>query len=95
MSYVSVEHRPGVWVDAHIEKQWKREGRWQLSVYYFVDTQQFYRVFDADQVQPATPTELQDGEQSQVATGRVPAHGEHDRREPIDVRRPQRVGPID
>jgi hypothetical protein len=50
--YVSVEHQPGVWVDAHIEKQWKYEGRWRLSCYYFVDTVQHYRAFDADQVRP-------------------------------------------
>jgi len=52
MAYVSVEHEPGVWVDAHIEKQWKREGHWRLGCYYFVDAVQFYRVFDADHVRP-------------------------------------------
>jgi hypothetical protein len=50
--YVSIEHQPGVWVAAHIEKQWKHQGCWRLSCYYFVDLLQYYRVFDADQVRP-------------------------------------------
>jgi hypothetical protein len=68
MAYVSVEHEPGVWVDAHIEKQWKREGRWHLGCYYFVDTLQFYRVFDADQVRPVISIDPQDDEHYQVAS---------------------------
>ncbi len=62
MAYVSVEHQPGVWVDAHIEKQWKRDGRWRLACYYFVDSVQFYRVFDAGQVRPASSAEGQEAE---------------------------------
>lgn len=36
-TYVEVLHEPGVWVRARVEKQWRYEGRWRLSVYYFVD----------------------------------------------------------
>jgi hypothetical protein len=54
MGYVSVEHQPGVWVDAHIEKQRKHGGRWRLSCYHFVENVRFYRVFDADQVGPVS-----------------------------------------
>jgi hypothetical protein len=93
--YVSIEHEPDVWVDAHVEKHWKREGRWQLGCYYFVGTFQFYRVFDADQVRPLISAEHQDDEQGVAAAGNEPAHGKHDRREPIDLRDPQHVGPLD
>jgi hypothetical protein len=62
--YVSVEHQPGVWVDAHIEKQCKYEGRWRLSCYYFVDTVQHYRVFDADQVRPVISAQDEQVEQA-------------------------------
>ena len=66
MPYVSVEHQPGVWVNAHIEKQWKLEGRWRLSCYYFVDTVQHYRVFDADQVRPVIPAQDEQDEQTRA-----------------------------
>jgi hypothetical protein len=73
MAYVSVEHEPDFWVDAYIEKEWKREGRWRLGCYYFVDTVQFYRVFDADQVRPIFPVEgsaLAEGEVDDRSQGR-------------------------
>lgn len=60
MPYVSVEHEPGFWVDAHVEKQWKHAGRWRLAVYYFVDAVQYYRVFDADQIRSAISAERLD-----------------------------------
>jgi hypothetical protein len=53
-------------VNAHIEKQWKLEGRWRLSCYYFVDTVQHYRVFDADQVRPVIPAQDEQDEQTRA-----------------------------
>jgi hypothetical protein len=67
--YVSVEHQPDVWVDAHIEKQWKQEGRWRLSCYYFVDTVQHYRVFDADRVRPSITPVAEETEPSPAPAG--------------------------
>ena len=50
MPYVLVQHLPGQWVEARVEKQWRYEGRWRLSVYYYVAIgMQCYRVYDADQ----------------------------------------------
>jgi hypothetical protein len=93
--YVSVEHEPGLWVDAHVEKQSRREGRWRLSVYYFVGTQQFYRVFDADQVRPVNSAACQDDEQRHASAGHEPSRDKHERREPIDLRDALHVGPLD
>jgi hypothetical protein len=84
--YVSVEHDPGLWVDAHIEKQWKHEGRWWLSVYYFVGGEQFYRVYAADQVRPASSDERHDDQEGEAA-GLEPTQGEGQPSEPIDLRR--------
>lgn len=95
MPYVSVEHEPGFWVDAHVEKQWKSEGRWRLSCYYFVGTVQFYRVFDADQARPLISAEHHHDEQRDAAARDEPGHGEHDRSDPIDLRDAQQVGPLD
>jgi hypothetical protein len=56
--YVLVQHRPGVWLEARVEKQWRHEGRWRLSAYYYVGLLQHYRVCDADQCRalgPAVP----------------------------------------
>jgi len=84
--YVSVEHEPGVWLDAHVERQWKHEGRWRLSVYYFVGSQQFYRVVDAEQVRPVTSDERRDDpERDETAPIEAP-EGEHRTTEPIDLR---------
>jgi hypothetical protein len=48
-----VQHQPGRWVEARVEKQWCYEGRWRLSVYYYVGIgMQYYRVYDADQCRP-------------------------------------------
>jgi hypothetical protein len=81
-----VEHEPGVWLDAHVEKQWKHEGRWRLSVYYFVGSQQFYRVVDADQVRPVTSGERGE-DQAPDETARTEApEGEHRTAEQIDLR---------
>jgi hypothetical protein len=47
---VEVQHEPGVWIRAWVEKQWRFQGRWRLSVYYYVGVGlQHYRVYDADQ----------------------------------------------
>jgi hypothetical protein len=72
--YVSVEHQPGVWVNAHIEKQWKHEGRWRLSCYYFVDTVQHYRVFDAYQVRPVIPAQDEQDEQRRARHRKADRH---------------------
>jgi len=51
--YVLVPHEPDVWVEARVERQWRFEGRWRLSVYYYVGPGlQRYRVYDADQCRP-------------------------------------------
>jgi hypothetical protein len=50
--HVLVEHQPGHWVRARVEKQWRYEGRWRLSCFYFVGLLQHYAVFDADQCRP-------------------------------------------
>lgn len=83
MSYVSVEHQPGLWVDAHIEKQWKHEGRWRLSCYYFVDTMQFCRMFDADQVRPVSSAEDEQGEQRHAGTRHGKTYREDDAAAPL------------
>lgn len=90
--YVSVEHEPDMWVDAHVEKQWKQEGRWRLSVYYFVGLLQCYRVCDADQVRPVNSVELHDDEQRDAPAGHEPPNGEHDSSEPVDFRDTLHVG---
>jgi hypothetical protein len=46
---VLVQHEPGVWVEANVEKQWQFECRWRLACYYYIDQLQYYRVYDADQ----------------------------------------------
>jgi hypothetical protein len=84
--YVSVEHDPGVWLDAHVEKQWKREGQWRLSVYYFVGSQQFYRVYDANQVRPATSDEPRDEQERDETSGLEPPQSQQPSTEPIDLR---------
>jgi hypothetical protein len=89
MSYVSVEHEPDLWVDAHIEKRWKRAGQWRLSVYYFVGGRQYYRTYDEEQVRPVMSAELQDDEQRDAAAAHEPPEGEHDRRLSIDLREGQ------
>jgi hypothetical protein len=50
--YVLVPHEPDVWLRARVEKQWRYQGRWRLSVYYYVGLLQHYRVYDADQCRP-------------------------------------------
>jgi hypothetical protein len=82
--YVSVEHEPGVWLDAHVEKQWKREGRWLLSVYYFVGSQQFYRVYDAEQVRAPSSDERRDQPERDETAGVEPPSGEDSPTKPID-----------
>ena len=89
MSYVSVEHEPDVWVDAHVEKRWKRGGQRRLSVYYFVGGRQFYRTYDEDHVRPVMSAELQDDEQHDEPAGPEPPEGEHVRRLSIDLREGQ------
>lgn len=89
MSYVSVEHEPDVWVDAHVEKRWQRGGQWRLSVYYFVDGRQFYRTYDEEQVRPVMSAELQDDEQRDAPAEHEPPEGEHGRRLSIDLREAQ------
>jgi hypothetical protein len=86
VSYVSVEHEPDVWVDAHVEKRWKREGEWRLSVYYFVDGRQYYRAYDEDKVRPVMSAELQDDEQRDEAAAVNPPQAQHDGSESIDLR---------
>jgi hypothetical protein len=85
VSYVSVQHEPDVWVDAHVEKQWKHEDRWRLSVYYFVGQLQYYREYDTDQVRPVSSTELQDDETRHAPDGQQRG-GEYHRCEPINLR---------
>jgi hypothetical protein len=96
VSYVSVEHDTDVWVDAHVEKRWKRGGQWRLSVYYFVGGRQYYRTYDEDKVRPVMSAELQDDglqhdelqndEQRDTAASPEPPQGEHDRPLAIDLR---------
>ena len=47
-----VQHRPGHWIEARVEKQWRYQGRWRLSVYYYIGLLQHYGVYDADQCRP-------------------------------------------
>jgi hypothetical protein len=90
VSYVSVEHEPDVWVDAHVEKRWKRAGQWRLGVYYFVGGRQYYRTYDEEQVRPVMSAELQDDEQRDESAGHEPPpEGEYDRRRSIDLREGQ------
>jgi hypothetical protein len=84
--YVSVEHEPGIWMDAHVEDQWKRHGRWQVSVYYFVRGLEHHRVCDFELIRWVSSVELQDHEQ-RSAIGCEPTHAEHERRVAIDFRR--------
>jgi hypothetical protein len=84
--YVSVEHEPGVWLEAHVEDQWKRNGRWQLSVYYFVGRLEHHRVYNAEQIRPLSSVQRQDHERGS-GVGYEATHGEHERRVPIDFRR--------
>jgi hypothetical protein len=91
MPYVSVEHEPDMWVDAHVEKQWKRGGKWRLSVYYFVGDRQYYRTFEADQVRPAMSAEDQGDAQGEAAAGQDRPEAEHHPRTPIDLRDPQHL----
>jgi hypothetical protein len=49
---VLVEHEPGRWVEATIDKQWKFEGRWRLACHYYIDLLQYSRVYDADDCRP-------------------------------------------
>jgi hypothetical protein len=86
VSYVSVEHEPDVWVDAHVEKRWRREGRWRLSVYYFVDGRQYYRTYDEDTVRPVMSAELQNDERRDEAAADGPPQVKHDGGESIDLR---------
>jgi hypothetical protein len=86
VSYVSVEHEADVWVDAHVEKRWKRAGQWRLSVYYFVDGRQYYRTYDEDDVRPVVSAELQDDEQRDAAAAADPPQGHSDGGESIDLR---------
>ena len=95
MSYVSVEHEPDAWVDAHVEKRWKRAGQWRLSVYYFVGGRQYYRTFDEEQVRPVMSAELQDDEQRDADAAHEPPEGEHDRRLSIDLREGQHNNRLD
>jgi hypothetical protein len=95
MPYVSVEHEPDVWVDAHVEKRWKRGGLWRLSVYYFVNGQQYYRSYDEDKVRPVMSPELQVDGQGDPAAAPEPAQGEHRRRLSIDLREGQHSRPPD
>jgi hypothetical protein len=67
-------------VNAHIEKQWKLEGRWRLSCYYFVDTVQHYRVFDADQVRPVILAQDEQDEQDEQRRAR---HRRADRQDDV------------
>jgi hypothetical protein len=69
--YVLVQHEPDVWLEARVEKQWRHQGRWRLSVYYYVDVGlQHYRVYDADQCRPAgSAAELQDEDRCYAAAG--------------------------
>jgi hypothetical protein len=93
--YVSVEHEPGLWVDAHVERQWKEEGQWRLSVRYIVDTLAYCRVLDADQVRQVIAAELQGHERRRATAGHEPPHGRHDRRVSIDLRQARPVDPLD
>jgi hypothetical protein len=92
VSYVAVEHEPGVWVDAHVERQWKHEGRRWLAVYYFVDGLQYFRVFDTDQVRPAISAERREQEQGHATAGDEQSRGRHQRSDAVDLRHAQHVG---
>jgi hypothetical protein len=52
--------RPGpAWaqhlVVARVEKQWRHQGQWRLSVHYYVGLMQHYQVYGADQCRPVGP----------------------------------------
>jgi hypothetical protein len=95
VSYVSVEHEPDVWVDAHVEKRWKRGGQSRLSVYYFVDGRQYYRTYDEDNVRPVTSVELQDDEKRDESAGTEPPQVQHEGDESIDLRDGQHIRRLD
>jgi hypothetical protein len=71
LPYVLVPHEPGVWLRARVEKQWRYQGRWRLSVYYYVGIGvQHYRVYDADHCRPVgSAAKLQDDHQRDAAAG--------------------------
>jgi hypothetical protein len=52
-TYVLVQHRPGEWVRARVDRQWRYAGRWRLSVFYYLGMEQFYRVHDAADCRPS------------------------------------------
>ena len=71
MPYVLVPHEPGVWLPARVDKQWRYQGRWRLSVYYYAGIGlHHYQVYDADQCRPVgTVAELEDDDQRDAAAG--------------------------
>jgi hypothetical protein len=93
--YVSVEHEPGLWVDAQVERQWEDGGKWRLSVHYIVDTRVHRRVLDADQVRQVISAELQGHERRRTTAGHEPSRGRHERRVSIDLRHARHVDPLD
>jgi len=73
-------------MDAHVEDQWKRHGRWQVSLYYFVRGLEHHRVCDLEQIRWVSSVELQDHEQ-RGATVCEPTDAEHGRGVAIDFGR--------
>jgi hypothetical protein len=48
-TFVEIEHQPGQWVRARVDKQGRYQGVWKVSVYYYLDGGlQFLRVLPAD-----------------------------------------------
>jgi hypothetical protein len=70
LPYVMVQHQRDHWVEARVEKQWRREGRWRLSVYYCLGIgMQHYRVFDADPCRSVASVAERHGHRGYLRTG--------------------------
>jgi hypothetical protein len=86
LPYVMVQHQPDQWVEARIKQQWRYEGRWRLSVYYYVGIgMQHYRVYDADQCRPVGSAQPQDDQQRDDGRAHGDAHGEDDPPRPLSA----------
>jgi hypothetical protein len=47
-TYVEVQHQPGIWVRARVDRLWRYQAVWKVAVYYYVDALQYFRVTPAD-----------------------------------------------
>jgi hypothetical protein len=46
-TYVSVQHQPGGWARARVDRHWRHQGLWKVAVYY-LDALQYFQVIPAD-----------------------------------------------